>query len=105
MKGKTIKYFIAIIFLAIFAGAMTVAVIPGLIKEKTSAQWQKQESENDSSPTENNKNIEIKEFEAEIASFNISNQPESLLLHNAADDFSFVRTFYLLVPTPPPDMA
>ena len=107
MRKQTLKYFIALIFLVIFSGGLSVSVMPGLTGEKSWSSLQKQETENnDSAPGENAKGIEIKEFEAEIVSTNLSSlHPELLLSHNDADDFSFVRTFYLLVPTPPPDVA
>lgn len=81
-----------------------MTVFRGLLKGSSWSLLQKQESENDTSPSENTKGMEIREFEAEITSLNLPS-PNSEMLYSqyGADDFSFVRTFYLLVPTPPPD--
>lgn len=104
MKRSVVKYFIALLLLVIFSGGLSMTVFPGLLKENSWSMQQKQESENDASRSENTKGIEIREFEAEIASFDLPN-PNSEILSSqyGAGEFSFVRTFYLLVPTPPPD--
>ncbi|PWT77665.1 MAG: hypothetical protein C5B59_03410 [Bacteroidetes bacterium] len=104
MKISAIKYFIALIFLAIFSGGISVTVFPTFLKEGSFVSWQKQASEKDSSRTENDKGSEVKEFTADIASFQLSPlQAEILTPQRTISDFSFTRTFYLKVPTPPPD--
>ncbi|HEX4850104.1 MAG TPA: hypothetical protein VFV08_04815 [Puia sp.] len=104
MKKSAIKYLIALVCLIIFSGGLSVTVLPGLLKEGSWVSWQKQESENDSSQSENVKGAEVKEFVAEIASFHLSPLYAELLTpHYSNAEFSFTRTFYLKVPTPPPD--
>jgi hypothetical protein len=104
MRRPVIKYLIALTLLVIFSGGLSMTVFPGLLKGSSSSSWQKQESENDASRTENTKGIEIREFEAEVASADAP-RPSSEIVSSqyGTADFSFVRTFYLLVPTPPPD--
>jgi hypothetical protein len=104
MRKSVIKYLIALVLLVIFSGGLSMTVFPGLYKENSWSMQQKQESENDASRSENTKGIEIREFEAEIANVDLP-YPNSEILSSQYDamDFSFVRTFYLLVPTPPPD--
>lgn len=81
-----------------------MTVSPGLLKGSSCSLCQKQESENDASRSENAKGIEIREFEAEITSFDLPGlNSEMLSSQYGAANFSFARTFYLLVPTPPPD--
>jgi hypothetical protein len=104
MRRPVIKFLIALIFLAIFSGGLSIAVFPGLLKGNSWSLLQKQGSENDASRSENAKGIETREFEAEIASLDLPGpNSEMLSSHYGATDFSFVRTFYLLVPTPPPN--
>ncbi len=105
MRKPVLKYLIALTLLVIFMGGLSMTIFPGL--KGTSCSWsllQKQESEKDASRSENTKGIELREFEAEVASaeFSCSNA-ELLSSQYDTSDFSFVRTFYLLVPTPPPD--
>jgi len=104
MKRPVTKYIIALVLLVIFSGGFSMAVFPGLLKGNNWSSLHKQESGNDTLPSENAKGIEIREFEAEIASLNLP-CPNSEILSSqyGAGDFSYSRTFYLLVPTPPPD--
>jgi hypothetical protein len=104
MRRPLIKFLIALILLVIFSGGLSITVFPSLLKGNSWSLLQKQESENDASRSENAKGIEIREFEAEVASLDLPG-PNSEILSSqfGAIDFSFVRTFYLLVPTPPPD--
>lgn len=104
MPRPVIKYLIALTLLVIFSGGLSMTVFPGLLQRSSWSSWQKQESENDASRTENTKGIEIREFEAEVASADAP-CPNSEIVSSqyGTADFSFVRTFYLLVPTPPPD--
>ena len=81
-----------------------MTVFPGLFRGSSWSLLQEQESDNDTSPSENTKGIEIKEFEAEITSLTLPSLNSVLLSSQyGAHDSSFVRTFYSLVPTPPPD--
>ena len=81
-----------------------MTVLPGIVKANSYSLWQEQQSEKDASRGENAKGIEIREFEAEIAGFDLPGlNSEILSSQYGTADFSFTRTFYLLVPTPPPD--
>jgi len=104
MKKSAFKYIVALIFLVIFSGGLSVSVFPVSSKESTWFSWQKQESENDSSRSENTKGAESKEFVADITAYSLSPIDARLLTKQQHPvDVSFTRTFYLKVPTPPPD--
>ena len=104
MKKSAFQYIVALIFLVIFSGGLSVSVFPVSSKESTWFSWQKQESENDSSRSENTKGAESKEFVADITAYSLSPINARLLTKQQHPvDVSFTRTFYLKVPTPPPD--
>jgi hypothetical protein len=106
MKKFAFKYLIALLLLFIFAGGVSLSVIPGLLNDGKWISWQKQESENDASRSENASGMEVKEFIAELPSGNFSPiLAEQLAKRYWIFNFSYKRTYFLVVPTPPPDFC
>jgi hypothetical protein len=106
MKKIAFKYLIALFLLVIFAGGVSVSVIPGLLKDNRWISWQKQESENDASRSENASGTEVKEFIAELTSYNLSPVcAEQSAKRYRIFNFSYKCTYFLAVPTPPPDRS
>ena len=106
MKKSAFKYLIALLLLVIFSGGLTVSVFPGFLHAGKWLSWQKQESENDTSRSENANGKEVKEFVAELDSYSLFPvMPEQSTKRFGTFDFSYKRTYFLAVPTPPPDQA
>jgi|SRR6516164_5245784 hypothetical protein len=106
MKKSVVKYLIALVLLVIFSGGQSVSIFPGYLNDSRWLTWQKQESENDATRSENSNGTETKEFVAELTSYNLSLVLSKQLIKQYRDyEFSYKRTYFLAVPTPPPDFA